>query len=186
MHRLNLRKTIQAMGLLLQLERVPRMNYMRAIKMLYLIDREMLFRFGRRLSRDRVVAMERGPVLSTVLDLINHLDVRSRHWEKHFRRDGYAIEMVKPPHLGSLSRQEIQVIKDMAAKHVEHDEWDLVNIVHELPEYKKHEPNSGSCKDIPLVDILKALDKSPEVAAAIAAEEEDDAAFDELLAGVAS
>ena len=47
------------------------MSYMKLIKLLYLADREALLRWGRPITFDAYVSMDRGPVLSSVLDLIN-------------------------------------------------------------------------------------------------------------------
>src|SRR2546426_8827697 len=66
--RFNERKATQAAGLLLQL-RGGTMSYMKLIKLLYLADREALLRWGRPISTDRYVSMDRGPVLSRILDL---------------------------------------------------------------------------------------------------------------------
>ena len=65
----DLAKTVQAAALLLR-EHHNRMEYIRLLKLLSIADREMLARRGRTLTGDRAVAMKRGPVLSTVYDLI--------------------------------------------------------------------------------------------------------------------
>ena len=66
--RFNEKKATQAAAHLLRL-RGGRMSYMKLIKLLYLADREALLRWGRTISTDRYVSMDRGPVLSRVLDL---------------------------------------------------------------------------------------------------------------------
>ena len=62
------RKATQAAADLLRL-RGGRISYLKLIKLLYLADREALLRWGRNISTDRDVSMDRGPVLSRVLDL---------------------------------------------------------------------------------------------------------------------
>jgi hypothetical protein len=56
----NERKAVQAAGRLILQN--GEMNYMALIKLLYLIDRESLLRFGRSITGDKVVAMKQGPV----------------------------------------------------------------------------------------------------------------------------
>src|SRR5207249_3792384 len=66
--RFNERKATQAAAHLLRL-RGGSMSYLKLIKLLYLADREALLRWGRPISTDCYMAMDRGPVLSRVLDL---------------------------------------------------------------------------------------------------------------------
>lgn len=47
-----------------------RMSYLKLIKLLYLLDREALLRWGRPVTTDRYVSMDNGPVVSRVYDLI--------------------------------------------------------------------------------------------------------------------
>jgi len=65
----NERKATEAAARLLKL-RGGTMSYMKLIKLLYLADREALLRWGRPISTDRYVSMDRGPVLSHVLNLV--------------------------------------------------------------------------------------------------------------------
>jgi uncharacterized phage-associated protein len=55
---------------LLRQDGVRCMNYMRLLKLLYIADRESLPRTGRPIVGGPVIAMERGPVLEEVFDLI--------------------------------------------------------------------------------------------------------------------
>ena len=64
-------KAAQAAARLLK-KRGGKMAYMKLIKLLYLVDREALRRWGRPVTTDRYVSMDHGPVLSSTLDLINH------------------------------------------------------------------------------------------------------------------
>src|SRR5208282_6704121 len=73
----NERKATEAAARLLKL-RGGTMSYMKLIKLLYLADREALLRWGRPISTDRYVSMDKGPVLSRVLDLATDGDDPSR------------------------------------------------------------------------------------------------------------
>lgn len=180
MHRLNLRKSIQAAAVLLRTEPHERMNYMRLIKILYLADRETLRLFGHTITRDRVVAMERGPVLSEVLDIIKYQHVRAGYWGRFIQTCGYDVQLIRRVGIGALSRAEIDVLRSVAEKYATLDEWDMVQECHKLPEWKKHQPSAGGCNDIPLVDILAAVDRKDD-AKMIAREEEVSAEFDKFL-----
>lgn len=63
-------KALQAAAYLLRRETCREMNYMRLLKVLYLADRESIRESGAPITGDKIAAMERGPVLSGVFDLI--------------------------------------------------------------------------------------------------------------------
>jgi uncharacterized phage-associated protein len=67
--RFDFEKTLQAAGILLSLDGL-RMDRIRLLKLLYIVDRELLVQAGRPLTGDVAVAMNYGPVLSRVYDLI--------------------------------------------------------------------------------------------------------------------
>ena len=73
--RFNIEKTIQAIAALLHFHGSKEMSYLRMLKLLYLADRECLQETGRPITGDRVVAMEHGPVLSSVYDLIYRISL---------------------------------------------------------------------------------------------------------------
>ena len=64
----NEKKATQAAAHLLKL-RGGKMSYMKLIKLLYLADREAILAWGRPITTDGYASMDRGPVLSRVLDL---------------------------------------------------------------------------------------------------------------------
>src|SRR2546425_12624302 len=66
----NERKAVQAAARLIA-QSGGEMNYLALMKLLYLIDREALIRFGRPITGDKVVAMKHGPVLSRIYDLVS-------------------------------------------------------------------------------------------------------------------
>jgi len=79
------------------------MSYMKLIKLMYLADREALLRWGRPISTDRYVSMDKGPVLSRVLDLATDGDDPSRPaiWSEQSR--------VRSCHCGQLLPSEPDV-----------------------------------------------------------------------------
>ena len=61
-------KAAQTAARLLKL-RGGRMSYLKLIKLMYLIDREALLRWGRPVTTDCYVSMDKGPILSRTLIL---------------------------------------------------------------------------------------------------------------------
>jgi len=179
--RFEIRKTIQAAAELLRLERARQMNYMRLLKLLYIADRESLKETGRPITGDRAVAMERGPVLSTVLDLIKGQHIESPTWSKYLRKEGYHLELQEDPGKGGLSRYEIGKLQEISRRYEDCDEWDMVAIAHEFEEWKRNDPGKSS-RPIPLDDILSAIGRAGD-RESIIEDARDEAIFDRFFAG---
>ena len=160
MTRFRFEKTLQAAACLLRLEPSRSMSYMRLLKLLYIADRESLKETGAPVTGDRVVAMKQGPVLSETYELIKGEHLRYAEWERAFKREGYRIELVEDPGIGRLCKYEIDKLNEISEKYREADEWDMVNVTHEFPEWKKNDPGGSSMKPIPLKDILKAVGRA--------------------------
>ena len=109
--RFNERKATQAAARLLKL-RGAQMSYMKLIKLLYLADRTALLRWGRPITTDSYVSVERGPVLSRVLDLATDEEVPGQHsvWAEHITEpEHYSVRLRKDPGADELSAAEDQL-----------------------------------------------------------------------------
>ena len=102
-NRLNIQKAIQATGVLLSNENSNRMSRIRLIKFLYIADRESLQEKGSPLTFDNWVAMDNGPVLSGVYDLIKGEHIHADLWLQYFQNDGHVVQMNERPPRGKLS-----------------------------------------------------------------------------------
>ena len=75
------------------------MNYMKLIKLLYLMDREALIRWSRPVTGAKYYSMRLGPVLSEVRDLLTEptMPGQEGYWAKH----------ISPP-----SEYEVTLVQD--------------------------------------------------------------------------
>lgn len=179
--RFNERKATQAAAHLLRL-RGGRMSYLKLIKLLYLADREALLRWGRPISTDRYVSMDRGPVLSRVLDLTTDGDDPDAPgiWAASITPpSNYEVEVTGDTGDDELSEAEIQLLDEVFAKHGQMTRWQLVELTHALPEWI--DPRGGAIA-ITYRDILKAGGKSDLEIAAVEDELTELAETDLLLA----
>ncbi len=152
-------KTIQAAARLLEL-RGDRMSYLKLIKLLYIIDREALLRWGRPVTGDRYVSMDHGPVLSQTLNLITEEPRPGEHtfWASHISSpEQFEVRLNRPAAMDELSEAELQLIHEVFAKYGHMKRWDLVDLVHQFPEWQDPE---GSAIPIQYRDILKAGGKT--------------------------
>ncbi len=157
--RFNERKATQAAAHLLRL-RGAQMSYMKLIKLLYLADRTALLRWGRPITTDTYVSMDRGPVLSRVLDLATDEDLpgQTSVWAKHITEpEHYAVRLRNDPGEDELSTAEVQLLDEIFRQHGTKSRWELVDLTHKLPEWKN--PQGGAIS-IQYRDILKAGGKT--------------------------
>jgi hypothetical protein len=143
------------------------LNYMLLIKLLYLLDREALLRWGRPVSFDTFYSMSLGPVLSTVHDLITEPPIPQHEsvWNKVVSSpENYRVKLLKDIGTDDLSESEDALIDELFAKYGEpykNKPFALVDLLHkELPEWKKVE--RGKRLPLDIRDILLAGHKSAE------------------------
>lgn len=160
------------------------MNYLALMKLLYLVDRAALVRYGRPVTGDRVVAMKHGPVLSRVYDLVSQKkqELPESEWHQFIPRPNSYVFTVKfsgVPEVSELSQAEVALIDEVFAEFRGMSEWDLVAYTHMLPEWS--DPKDTSLP-IAFEEILHGAKVPEETIAAIAAEAEADRCMDALLA----
>lgn len=159
-HHLRLRfredKATQAAALFLEL-RGGDMSYLKLQKLLYLLDRESLLRWGQPITYDSYVSMNKGPVLSQTLDLITSDDdpEHPSYWRKYIsppRGDFEVGSQAKAP-VESLSPAECDLIRELFGKYGKMGRYEIVHFTHTLPEWQH--PN-GTSIPIEIDDILRA------------------------------
>lgn len=177
--RFNEAKATQVAALILQLRGTRRMKYLKLLKLMYLVDREALARWGRPISTDRHVSMDKGPVLSRVYSLITEEQCERGSWSEHIAPAAdYDVQLKADPGTQELSRAEEELVAEVFAKHGHKNRWELVREVHDLPEWQ--DPH-GSMIPIAIRDILIAVGKSDSDIAAIEEQLESDALAEFLL-----
>ena len=161
-HPFNEEKTTQAAAKFLVLAG-GQINYMLLIKLLYLLDRTSLIRWGRPVSFDEFYSMSWGPVLSNVHDLITEMP--APHHESAWARaisepSNYVVALRENVKVGDekLSEAEEELIGEIfaeyGAKYLS-DPFRLVDRLHqELPEWKQVE--RGQREWIDVEEILQA------------------------------
>jgi len=139
------------------------LNYMVLIKLLYMLDRAAMFRWGRPVTFDEYYSMKNGPVLSAVHDLITEQcpPQESGYWSQHISEpSGYSVSLNSSPGDGSLSEAEEELIQSIFTEYKPYisKPFELVELLHKtLPEWT--EITSGR---VPLRhgDILRAANRS--------------------------
>jgi uncharacterized phage-associated protein len=152
-------KAIQATAAVLRTSVGHRMSRLRVLKLLYIAEREILKQSGRTITDDRAVAMDHGPVLTSIYSLIKGEHADARQWDQFFEREGpNEIRLIADPGNGKLSRYELEKLSEVSKRFECTDEWALSERTHKFKEWKKNKPPAGSRIPIPLDDVLEALD----------------------------
>lgn len=155
----NQQKAMQALAYLLKQKQITKTdNYMRALKLLYIADRESLKETGESITSDRFVAMERGPTLSNLYDLVKQRSFGVIEWDKYFQRIGFEIRLIDDPGNSKLCRYEIKKLQEISERYRDKDEWEVAKETETFLEWGKNPPGQSS-RPIPLVDLLEAVGK---------------------------
>lgn len=164
------KKTTQAAVRLIKSEGGT-MNYLKLMKLLYLVDREALARWGRPVTFDHYFSMQHGQVLSNTLDLIDEgvpPEVESQsYWLQHISTpSNYTVKLKEETTCDELSEVEIKLLDEIYKTYGHLTQWQLRDLHHTLGEYV--DPG-GSRVRTEYEDILKALGKTDaEISAVLA------------------
>lgn len=139
-----------------------RMNVMKLVKLLYLLDRLSLDKRGIPVSGGDYLSMRNGPVTSEVLDLINAgrlVGETDRRWEQCItdRRD-HEVSLEQMPARENLADAELALLDEVWAEHGGKDQWQLVEWCH--AHCAEWTPVTNGCAPIAVEQVGMALGKS--------------------------
>jgi len=158
----NIGKATEAACLLLE-RAGGRMNVMKLVKLLYLLDRHAIDRRGVPVAGGDYLSMRNGPVTSEVLDLINSgrlFGEADERWSRCLsdRRD-HEVSLEQKPPREHLSDAEVALLDEVWAEHGGKDQWQLVEWCH--AHCAEWTPVTRGCAPISVERIGIALGKSP-------------------------
>jgi uncharacterized phage-associated protein len=161
-----------------------RLNIMKLVKLIYLLDRVSLDRRGVPVVGGDYLSMRNGPVTSEVLDLINSgrlFGESDRRWEESVsdRRD-HDVQLERMPAREHLSDSEISLLDEIWADHGGRDQWQLVEWCH--AHCGEWTSQARGCAPIAVERIGQALGKSPEFIQKLAREAAELNQLDEIFA----
>lgn len=168
-------KVLQEICYLLKLNN-NRMNLLKLMKELYLIDRRSIEERDSSVSGDVFFSMPHGPVLSQTLNNLN--DIPNILWSEYLDKIEAAfypdIQLKKEPEFDRLSAKDREFISEISERFFNYQPKQLEDYTHTLPEWV--DPR-GSSQKIRFYDIMKALGKEEDEIAFAKAEYD---AFNEL------
>jgi len=160
--RYNARKAAQVIAYLAMKEKTACLPVLKAVKLVYLADRESLARFGFPILDETHVSMPHGPVNSTTYSHINgeeDLDVCG--WSQFLQaRENHQIAVVpglSDDDLDELSEADIVCLDSVWERFGTMTKWEIRDWTHDQNNVPEWEDPQGSSRPIPLGRTLRYL-----------------------------
>ena len=172
------RKTTQVAALLAQ-SRGGKIDLYNLVKLIYLIDREALKRWGRPVTYDRPFNLPLGPTPSATYDLVRNPS-KGKDWPLSFSAPHHnVIKLISPDaENDELSQAEIDLIQEVFREFGHKNFGELKRYVHDLPEFR--DPGKSS-EPIRWDTLLRAVGWKGEDLAEIKRDLEASAKFEKLI-----
>ena len=131
------------------------MSYLKLIKLMYIVERSAILRWGRSVTFDRFVSTPHGPALSRTYDLLRdepQPDIPSPFHGLVSSPESFRVATkAAGPEPRTLSQAEIDLIAEVSSEYGGLTEWGVRDLTHIFPEF---EDPQGSSKVIPIRSIL--------------------------------
>ena len=150
-------KAIEVASLFLKKEG-GRINYTKLIKLMYVLEREAILKWGVPVTCDDYYSLDNGPILSNTLDNITgktYTTNTSSTWEDYIVREGYDVILQNSPPLLKLNRAEVSLIDDIYSRLGHLTYGQLIDWVHDPQNVPEWRHPQGSRFPIQLKTILK-------------------------------
>lgn len=136
---MNLRqkKSVQAINYFARMSEGNEINRVKLMKLLWLSDRLHMRRHGRMILSDNYFAIKKGPIPSKTLDLSRNKE--HDYVSSYFIPDGYNVISKNESDLNFFSASEIEVMNKVWKEFGHFSRFDLSEISHKYPEWKKFE-----------------------------------------------
>jgi uncharacterized phage-associated protein len=142
------------------------MSHLALVKLLYIVDREALARWGRPVSGGDYYSMPYGTVISPVLDLMHHVEGLDEptFWTEHLTKMGNEMRLAKSAGDDELSPAELELVDEVFEQWGHLDRWELSNRTHDFGEWT--DPH-GSSIPIGIDEVLHHVGKTGDEIVAI-------------------
>jgi uncharacterized phage-associated protein len=157
----NPRKAAQTIAYFASKNESRKIKVLKAIKLVYLADRESIARFGFPIQDEIRVSMPHGPVNSTTLSYINgEHEAEDSGWADFLSdRDNFEVmaQVASPEDFDELSEADIICLDHVWNTFGDMNQWEIRDWTHDRANLPEWEDPKGSSLPIPLERILLAL-----------------------------
>lgn len=158
----NARKASQVIAFLIAKNGQQSLNILKAIKLVYLADRQSFKKFGFPILDEPRVSMPHGPVNSTTYNHANgEYDLEACGWSELLEDRAHhqigAKKNIDLDELDELSDADAQCLEEVWDEFGHMSKWQLVSYTHDRNNIPEWEDPNGSSNPIPVERILTAL-----------------------------
>jgi uncharacterized phage-associated protein len=151
------KKSLQAIVYLANKNDEKKITRLELMKLLWLADKYHLLKYGRTITNNTYYAMKDGPVPSESMNLSRK--VLSSEINKCIEVVDYEISAKTEPELKYFSESDLEVLDFIWNKFGDKDVWELRDLTHEYPEWKRFEedlkdPTSPKSYVMEMVDFF--------------------------------
>ncbi|UXT64144.1 SocA family protein [Agrobacterium tumefaciens] len=156
-------KAAQIIARFIQRTESTSINVLKAVKLVYLADRESIARYGFPILDETRVSMPHGPVNSTTYSHINgEHDLAACGWsavleDKEHHQIALADPAITVDDLDELSDADLECIDAVWDQFGHMNQWDLRDWTHDPKNVPEWEDPTGGSNPIPLIRIMTAL-----------------------------
>lgn len=137
-------------------------NKMKALKLIWLINRLHLRRYARTVTGDTHYAMEWGAVPSDTKNVIEgkvaHQSIEKEYFDQYLSLDGHSIKSVQNVNSNVFSETDLEVADEILKNYNGLDQFELANYSHYFPEWKRFQEKieqSGSSYKMDINDFFE-------------------------------
>ncbi|MCF0071377.1 SocA family protein [Dyadobacter sp. CY261] len=141
-------------------------NKMKALKLIWLVNRLHLRRYARTVTGDTHYAMEWGAVPSNTKDMIEGKtpvqSIENLYFDQYLTLDGHNVKTKQEVNKKVFSETDLEVADEILNNYNELDQFELADYSHHFPEWKRfqkkiEESGSSYKMDINCVEALPTL-----------------------------
>ncbi len=131
-------KIVQILAYLAQKE-WGKINYTKALKILFFADKLYLRKYGKLITDDTYSAMRYGPVAQSTYSLIRTpSDFDADYIDQYITKDGYDIVLKQDPDLDYIAEAEKDTIDAVFEVFGKYTYQELIELTHQYKEWKKY------------------------------------------------
>lgn len=157
------KKAAQLIAYLILKSGQDRLNVLKTIKLVYLVDRESIKRFGFPVLDEKRCSMPHGPVNSMTYSYVaGDYDADAAGWSEYLRDSAnhmiaLAADNIDPDDLDELSEADIECADAVWERFGHMDQWQLRDWTHDPRNVPEWEDPNGSSTVIPVQRIMHAV-----------------------------
>lgn len=137
-------------------------NKMKALKLIWLVNRLHLRKYARTVTGDTHYAMEWGAVPSNTKDVIegkaSSNSVEKQYFDEYLVLDGHNVRSTRPVNAKVFSETDLETAGEILKAYNSLDQFELANYSHYFPEWKRFQERiekSGSSYKMDLNDFFE-------------------------------